>query len=247
MKRLEGKIAIITGAARGIGRAVARRFAEEGARVYAADILVDELNQVVAELQGSGYQAQAVPVDLRDAASVMSLAETVLQAESRVDVLANVAGVIMLKDIEQTSVDDWDFILDINLRGPFLLTKAVVPAMKAQSGGSIMTVSSRAGVVGEARELAYCASKFGVEGLSRALAKDLAPFNIAVNTITPGVPTHTAMSETTYDAETRKIWKDPYLITPAFVRLALSRPQDIHDQYVNAWQLSEALRQEGWQ
>lgn len=246
MKRLEGITAIVTGAARGIGRAVARRFAEEGARVYAADILVDELNQSVTELQISGFQTQALAVDLRDAASVSSLAETVLQAESRIDVLANVAGVIMLKDIQETSVDDWDYILDINLRGPFLLSKAVVPVMKAQGSGSIMTVSSRAGVVGEARELAYCASKFGVEGFSRALAKDLGDFNIAVNTITPGIPTQTAMSETTYDIATRKIWKDPYLITAAFVRLASSNPEDIHDQYVNAWQLSEALRQEGW-
>ena len=100
--------------------------------------------------------------------------------------------------------------------------------------------------MGFAHEIAYCASKFGLEGLSRAIAADLGEHGIAVNTITPGTPTQTSMSMQTYSEETKKIWKDPFLITPAFVELALQNSSGIHDQYVNAWERSEILRLAGW-
>lgn len=244
MGRLEGKVAIVTGAARGIGRAVARRYAQEGASVYGADVVASELEAEISALQQQGCNAHAVPTNLLKAEDVTALAERVISEAVRVDVIANVAGVIALKTIEETSDEDWDTILNVNLRAPFYLTRAFVPAMKRAKRGSIINVSSRAGVIGGAREVAYCASKFGLEGFSRALAKDLEAYHIAVNTITPGVPTHTSMSETTYDEETRKIWKDPALITPAFVHLALQSSTGIHDQYVNAWELSERLRAE---
>jgi NAD(P)-dependent dehydrogenase (short-subunit alcohol dehydrogenase family) len=164
-----------------------------------------------------------------------------------VDVLANVAGLIEEKLLEDTTDEVWNRILNVNLRGPFLLCRAVAPLMKQARRGSIINVSSRAGILGFATETAYCASKFGLEGLSRALSKELEPYNIAVNTLTPGAPTHTAMSEITYSQEMRKIWKEPIEITSAFVHLALQTPQGIHDQYVNAWELSEKLRNEGWE
>ncbi len=246
MNRLVGKVAIVTGAARGIGRAVMQRYAAEGATVYAADVVKDELEHEVSLLKNQGLKVHAVPTNLANPDEVQTLAERAL-SEGRVDVLANVAGLIEEKLLEDTTDEIWNRILNVNLRGPFLLCRAVASVMKQARSGSIINVSSRAGILGFATETAYCASKFGLEGLSRALSKELGDYNIAVNTLTPGAPTHTAMSEITYSQEMRKVWKEPIEITSAFVHLALQTPQGIHDQYVNAWELSEQLRSEGWE
>lgn len=239
--KLGGKVCIVTGAARGIGRAVARAFAAEGAVVYGADRVVDELEAEIAVLRGKGSRAVGIPTDLTNPGAIQSLVGRVVAEQGRVDVLANVAGVIEVKHLEETTVEDWDTLLAVNLRAPFLTCKAVAPVMKQQGSGSIINVSSRAGVMGFADEIAYCASKWGLEGLSRSIALDLEPFGIAVNTITPGTPTHTSMSEKTYSQETRKVWRDPAEITPAFVHLALQTPEGIHNRYVNAWELSQQL------
>jgi NAD(P)-dependent dehydrogenase (short-subunit alcohol dehydrogenase family) len=246
LNRLEGRVCVVTGAARGIGRAVARAFALEGASVIGADRFADELEVEMQALRNQGLEALAVPLELRSGEDVTRFARTVLEQHHRVDVLANVAGIIVEKHLEETTLEDWNAILEVNLRGPFLTCQAFAQAMKEAGRGSIINVSSRAGVLGFANEIAYCASKFGLEGLSRAIAQDLGPHGIAVNTITPGTPTHTSMSEQTYSAETRKIWKDPFLITPAFVHLAMQTSSGIHDQYVNAWETSEQLRAGGW-
>lgn len=242
-RRLAGHVAIITGAARGIGRAVAHRYAAEGAIVYGVDVIADELHDVCQDLRERSHDVTPITANVADADAVNALVKQVLAEQQHIDVLANVAGVIIQKTTTETTPEDFDRIIAINLRGPFLLAKAVAPSMIEAGRGSIINVSSRAGVHGGAREIAYCASKFGIEGLSRALAQDLGRYGIAVNSITPGIPTHTSMSETTYDAETRKIWRDPAEIAPAFVHLALQTPEGIHDQYVNAWELSEKLRE----
>lgn len=246
MGRLADKVALVTGAARGIGRAVMRRYASEGATVYAADVIKDELEHEVNLLKNQGFSVHAVPTNLANENEVQALAEQAL-GHGSVDVLANVAGLIEEKLLEDTTNEIWNRILNVNLRAPFLLCRAVAPVMKKAKQGSIINVSSRAGSLGFATETAYCASKFGLEGLSRALSKELEGFNIAVNTLTPGAPTHTSMSEVTYSEEMRRIWKEPSAITSAFVHLALQTPQGIHDQYVNAWELSEQLRAEGWE
>jgi len=242
MRRLQGKVCIVTGAARGIGRAAARAFTAEGAVVYGADCIADELER---EMMAIG--ARPILADLTQAEQIERLVATVMQEQGQVDVLANVAGIIEIKRLEETSLEDFDRILSVNLRGPFLTCRAVAPHMKKAGRGSIINVSSRAGVMGFADQVAYCASKFGLEGLSRAIAEDLGPHGIVVNTITPGVPTRTAMSEKTYGAEARQIWKDPIVIAPAFVYLALQTPQGIHNRHVNAWELSQRLQAEGWE
>ena len=247
MNRLAGKVCVVTGAARGIGRAAARRMAREGAVVYGADREIVELQHEMDLLRQEGHHVYAVALDLRQVETIDNLAQQVLAQQGRIDVLANVAGVIVEKHLEETSLAEWDALLEINLRGPFLTCRAFATAMKSAGAGSIINVSSRAGVMGFANEIAYCASKWGLEGMSRAIADDLGPHGIAVNTLTPGTPTHTSMSEITYSAETRKIWKDPAVIAAAFVHLGLQTPAGIHNQYVNAWQLSEQLRAEGWE
>jgi NAD(P)-dependent dehydrogenase (short-subunit alcohol dehydrogenase family) len=243
--RLTGRVAIVTGAARGIGRAVARRFAEEGALVVGVDVVDDELLEVVAEGRAAGLDLHAAAADVTREDDVARVVADTLAAHGRVDVLANVAGIILEATVEATTPEAWDRILAVNLRGPFLLCRAVAPAMRRAGRGAIINVSSRSGIEGSATLPAYVASKFGLEGLSRSLALDLGPAGVAVNTLTPGTPTHTSMSEITYPPELRKVWRDPYLITPAFVHLAAQTPAGLHDRRVDAWELSELLRREG--
>ena len=241
MARLAGRVALVTGAASGIGRAVARAFAAEGAAVHALDVKAVELAALVEGLRVDGLTVSSSVADISVPEVVERQVAQVLDTSGRIDCLANIAGVISSEPVEEVSVAEWDRILGINLRGTFLCARAVVPAMKRQGAGSIINVSSRAGAMGFEGMTAYCASKFGVEGLSRALAKELGPHGIAVNTITPGTPIHTAMSETTYSPEQRKVWQDPAVIAPAFVHLALQGPDGLNDRYVNAWDLVQEL------
>ena len=232
--KLSGKVTVITGAARGIGRAVATLFAAEGAKVHLVDRIADELETVRAAIAAAGGSASAHVLDLRSPADIAATFAEIEASEGRIDVLVNNAGVIFFKSIEETSVEDWNWMHEINLRAPFLCCKAVAPGMKARRAGSIMNVSSNAGIKGGVDEAVYCATKFGIEGL----------YNIAVNSITPGHPVHTSMSETTYGEAQRKIWKDPSEIAPAFVHLALQDSSGIHDQYVRAWDLACKIKAE---
>jgi NAD(P)-dependent dehydrogenase (short-subunit alcohol dehydrogenase family) len=235
--KLAGKIAVVTGAARGLGRAVARLYAQENATVYAVDMLGDE----VATLAGEPGDIRPRRLDVTDADDVAATMAAVEAEAGRIDILVNNAGIIFFKPVEEVSVADWDWLMAVNLRGPFLCTRAVAPGMKARRAGAIINVSSNAGVVGGLDESTYCASKFGLEGLSRSLSQEFTPFNVSVNTITPGHPMHTAMSEVTYGEETRKIWKDPMELAPAFVHLALQDASGINDQRIRAWDMVQEL------
>lgn len=235
--KLEGKVTVVTGAARGLGRAVARLYALEGAVVYALDMLGDE----VATLSAEPGDIRPRQMDVSDAEDVAAKLAAIEAEAGRIDVLVNNAGIIFFKPVEQVSVADWDRLLAVNLRGPFLCVRAVAPGMKRRRAGAIINVSSNAGVVGGLDESTYCASKFGLEGLSRSLAQEFAPFNVSVNTITPGHPMHTAMSEVTYSAETRKIWKDPMELAPAFVHLAMQDAGGVNDQRIRAWDMVQEL------
>ncbi len=239
-RRLAGRVAVVTGAARGIGRGVVTAFAAEGATVHAIDRIGDELAAVARATGAKPWEA-----DLTSAEQVQRIFAAIQAGDAPVDILVNNAGIIFYKPIEQTAVEDWDRLIAVNLRGAFLCTRAVAGGMKRRRKGSIINVSSNAGTKGGVDESAYCASKFGIEGFSRALAVEMAPYNIAVNSVTPGHPVHTAMSETTYDAEKRRIWKDPIEIAPAFVHLALQDASGITDQYVRAWDLVLQLQAKG--
>lgn len=229
---LAGHVAVITGAARGIGAAVARAYAEAGARVHGIDVLSLPPPHPAVTL----HQA-----DVTDAGAVAATFAAIEAAEGRIDVLVNNAGVITLGPVEDISVEAWDRLLAVNLRAAFLCIRAVAPGTKRRRRGAIISVSSNAGVRGGLHESAYCASKFGLEGLSRALAIEFAPFGVSVNTITPGHPVRTAMSETTYTDAMRAIWKDPAALAPAFIHLALQDASGLNDRHVRAWDLVQAL------
>lgn len=236
--KLSGKVTVVTGAARGLGRAIAQLYAAEGAIVYALDVLEDEL----APLKDLPGDIRPRRLDLTDALSIAPLFAAIEAEAGPVDVLVNNAGIIFFKPVEDVSIEDWDRLLAVNLKGAFLCVKAVAPSMKARKSGAIINVSSNAGIVGDIDESTYCASKFGIEGLSRALAKEFEPFNVSVNIVTPGHPMRTPMSETTYSEEMRKIWKDPIELAPAFVHLAQQDARGLNDQRIRAWDLVVELQ-----
>ena len=244
--RLQDKVAVVTGAARGIGLAVATAYAREGAHVFGVDVLERELVGAMSALSAGGRRAQAMPADIAQESEITRVFARIHHAHPRVDVLANIAGIIVLEPVERTTAEIWDRTLGVNLRGAFLCARAVVPGMKEARRGSIISTSSNAGIVGYPNETAYCASKFGLEGLSRALTKELTPFGIAVNTITPGTPVQTEMSVIALNAEQKSRWQDPAVIAPAYVHLAMQDASGLTDKYVDAWAMSQELRAQGW-
>jgi NAD(P)-dependent dehydrogenase (short-subunit alcohol dehydrogenase family) len=239
--RLAGKVALVTGAGAGLGRAVALRYAEEGAQVIAVSLHAHELEEVQQIAATRGLLISTIPGDVGDVATVERTARTVLDRFGRLDVLVNNAGIIIVKPVEETSVAEWDRVLATNLRGPFLYCRAFVPAMKAQSDGVIINVSSQSGFKGFVGEAAYCPSKFGLEGLTYTLALELAPWHIRVVAVHPGIGMRTPMSETTYDEEARKTWREPSVITPAFVHLAAERDAALSGRRYNACALAQQL------
>ena len=189
--RLENRIAIVTGGANGIGRATALRFAHEGARVAVWDLAEDAGQAVAAEIDGARYQA----VDVTDPASVESAVEEIVQAWGRIDILVNNAGIlrdaqlISFKDGElrgRMSIEDYDAVLGVNLRGVFLCTRAVAPVMIRQAYGRIISTSSIVGLYGNFGQTNYVAAKAGVIGMTRVWAREFGRYNITANAVAPG-------------------------------------------------------------
>ena len=251
---LQDKVTLITGAGRGLGQAVAVAYARQGAQVIVTGRTPGELEHTAGLIRSAGGHALALTVDVADDAAMAAMAGEILDRYGRLDVLVNNAGQLMLKSFEEMTLAEWDNIVRVNLRGVVLGCKLFLEAMKTQ-GGSIINVSSNAGVSGFALESAYCASKFGIEGFSRALALELQPHNIAVNTITPGkLPggatiKPTSLTQAQFDALSpaeQARWADAIVLTEAFVFLARQRGDGVTGQRVPAYELSEQIRQEGW-
>ena len=227
----------ITGVSSGIGLAVAKSFLRMGSSVYAVDN-----NKIVDEEFSSYNKSEFFLSDICDYNNMSNIIKKIFQKVNNIDVLINCAGIIDFKSIEESSYEFWKKIIDVNLSGSFITCKLIVPTMKINKKGSVINVSSRAAKYGGLNETAYCASKFGIEGFSRSLSEDCKPHNIAVNSITPGTPIHTAMSRKTYSEEKKKIWKDPIFITPAFLHLGIQDADGINNQYIDAWELSEKIQ-----
>jgi len=179
--RLKDRVAIITGAGMGIGEAVARLFAAEGARLALCDV-DDEAGQRVAQETGALY----VHADVRVEEEVRRFIDATVQRFGRIDVVVNNAGVTASATVTETSEEEWDRVIDVNLKGPFLVSKHAIPHMMAR-GGSIIHIGSIASHIGLQRNAAYNASKGGVMLLARNMALDYAPYNIRVNAVCPAM------------------------------------------------------------
>jgi 3-oxoacyl-[acyl-carrier protein] reductase len=194
MMSLKGKVALVTGGAQGIGKAIATRLAEEGATVTIADVNIDLARSVAAQLEDRGMTAFASQVDVSDSSQAEELIKQITGRFSSLDILVNNAGISRDALLIRTSEEDWDRMMAVNLKGAFNLTKSAARVMVRQKSGRIINVTSVIGLMGNAGQAAYASSKAGLVGLTKTAAKELAGRGITVNAVAPGY-IQTAMTE----------------------------------------------------
>lgn len=187
-KDLIGKIALVSGAAQGIGAACARVLAEHGATVIAADINAEGANNIAKVLSELGFTAESVSMDLADPLSISNMASKVIKKYKRMDILINNGGIVSRYSCENLPLEQWDRVVNINLRGTHLMTQAFIKVMQEQGSGKIVNVSSVAGrIAGRRTSPDYASSKGGVMALTRSYAAHYAKYNINVNSVAPGL------------------------------------------------------------
>ena len=187
MSALESQVAVVTGAGRGVGEAIARRLASMGAHVVLVARSADSLNRVREQIVQAGGTASVMPCDLRDPAAVAALGKSVAQTHKRCDILVNNAGVgLDGKPLHEVTPEEWDLVFDTNLRGVYLMIRALAPLMIAAGSGHIVNISSLAGRNPLPNGAAYAASKWGLNGLTYSVAEELRRYNIRVSAVAPG-------------------------------------------------------------
>src|SRR4051812_6811142 len=219
MSQLANQVAVVTGAGRGIGRAIALKFAAEGANVVCVSRTMENSEKVAAEIRALGRQAWAHAVDVSNAEAVSATSEKILQEAGRVDILVNNAGVTRDGLLMRMSEADWDTVLDTNLKGAFLFTKAFSRAFLKQRSGSIINVGSVIGHIGNAGQCNYAASKAGLFGFTKSIARELASRSVTVNAIAPGFVETDMTSGLTEEVRTAILKQIPLG--------ALGQPEDI--------------------
>jgi 3-oxoacyl-[acyl-carrier protein] reductase len=186
MSQLTGQIAVVTGAGRGIGRAIALKFVAEGADVVCVSRTAENSERVAEEIRALGRKAWAYAVDVSDGAAVNTAVESILAASGRVDILVNNAGVTRDGLLVRMSEADWDTVLDTNLKGAFLFTKALTRAFMKQRSGRIINIASIVGLIGNAGQCNYASSKAALIGFTKSAARELASRGVLVNAVAPG-------------------------------------------------------------
>lgn len=222
MKRLEGKIAVITGAGSGMGRAMANLFAQEGAKIVAGEWVEETLNAVVAEVRASGGEITGVKCNVADEAQAENLIDTAVKAYGRLDILCNNAGVMDHNaGVGEVTNEIWQRVLSINLSGPMYLTRRAIPIMRQQKAGSIINIGSVASLEGGAAGVAYTASKHALVGLTKNTAWRYWPDGIRCNAIAAGaVETNIAasMDRSKVDVEGSKRWGIYQTVIPGMLK-----------------------------
>lgn len=224
--RLKEKVAVVTGGGRGIGKAIALAMAAEGADVVVLSRTVTEIEDVAAKIRELGRQGYAWKVDVKDETQVREVIRKIMDQCGRVDILVNNAGVVHIQPLIETATEQWEKTLSINLTGTFLVTKYVLPQMIRRKSGCIINIASEAGLKGFANFSTYCTTKFGLIGLTQALAKEMESYHINVNAICPAL-VGTKMSR---EVRSVKEWKlmQPKDIADVAVFLATSEARAIN-------------------
>jgi 3-oxoacyl-[acyl-carrier protein] reductase len=184
---LTGKVAVVTGASRGIGRAISEMLARQGALVAMTDVLGDAATEAARDVVAAGGKAEGYTMDVTNAQSVQATIEKIVERHSRVDILVNNAGIVRDNVALRLKREDWDLVLGVNLTGTFTCSQAVLRPMMRQRGGRIISISSVVGQMGNAGQSNYAASKAGIIGFSKSLARELAVRGITVNVVAPGL------------------------------------------------------------
>jgi len=218
--RLDGKVALITGGTRGIGLAIAKAYAREGAKIVIASRTSSELKSALGELKEMGANATATKIDLNTFDNCRSLCNATLRAYGKIDVLVNNAGVLgPREDIIKYRLDDWENVMRVNLDAVFWMTKVALGSMIPENQGSIINVTSGVAEKGRARWGAYAVSKAAVQNLTEVVSEEVHRFNIRVNCVNPG-PTRTMMREEAYPKEDPSTLPGPEDIVNPFIYLA---------------------------
>lgn len=240
--QLEGQVAIVTGASRGLGRAIALALAEEGAAVVLAARNGALLNAVAATIDRLGREALVVTCDVRDPASVDQLIARTLNEWTRIDVLVNSAGVALRRPVIETDAAMWDDVIDTLLKGTFLVTRAVLPVMIEAKRGNIINLGAPLDKIAVPGFTTYTAAKWGVAGFTQTLAKEVRRYGINVNVLHPGGFAATDMVREAVP-ELKQGLLDPAQITPAAVALAAQPPRGLTGETIDAlaWNTDQGL------
>jgi meso-butanediol dehydrogenase / (S,S)-butanediol dehydrogenase / diacetyl reductase len=226
---IKGKVAIVTGGGRGIGAEIALALANEGVNVVIAEVFTAAADEIAAQIRNRGVSSLVIKTDVSKKVDADNLADRTIKEFGRIDILVNNAGVVLDAPFLETQEQDWDRLFSINVKGIYLVTRAVAPHMIAARSGKIVNIASRGGKEGQALLACYCATKFAVIGLTQAMAKEFAEYNINVNDVCPGL-LWTSMMKQRMDARSQKQGLPPEEIYQKLVDgIPLKRPQTTAD------------------